>query len=173
MKKEQKKAELGRSMNYIEKVEEFAKKNLTGYSLKHTKLVVKLALELCENYADADIEIVAISAWLHDISHTDEDHHIKSSRIADKLLTKLGMDKKEEILHCILSHRTGRMPVPFTIEAEIVFSADNLSHFVDFQGLVKLRNFEWAYAKIQKDLKSGMLPEAKEKAEKIFKEIKR
>lgn len=54
----------------------------------HIKAVVKNAVILAEKY-NVDIEIVTISAWLHDIaSITDykfyKDHHIHGARILKK-----------------------------------------------------------------------------------------
>lgn len=63
----------------------------------HIIAVVKNAEILAKQYG-ADIEMVIIAAWLHDIaSITDysmyDDHHIHGAKIADEILQEFNYDK--------------------------------------------------------------------------------
>jgi len=166
----------------IDKIKELAKKELTpDFFENHVKLVVKEAKWLLKFYPEADEEVVEAACWLHDIVHPSsgykgDDHNVASAKRAEIFLREIGVDddKIKKIIHCIMSHRTSRPPEPETIEAKIVASSDNLSHFDGFDYLVKKRGREWAENKIKKDLKvKFMLPEAIEYAKKKMKEIKR
>ena len=91
---------------------------------------------------NADIEIVELAAWLHDIGsviHGRVNHHITSSEIAEKKLSEFGYDKGkiEKIKHCILAHRGSQDIERRCIEAEILAEADAMSHFDDLPGLFK------------------------------------
>lgn len=61
-------------------------------SYYHIKAVVKNATHLAKEYG-ADIEVVIIAAWLHDIASITsydlyKEHHIHGARIAKELLEK-------------------------------------------------------------------------------------
>lgn len=105
--------------------------------VKHAK---QLAGEL-----GADIEIVELAGWLHDIGsiiYGRDNHHITGAKIAERKLTELGYPKEkiEKIKECILSHRGSKKIKSKTIEAQILVEADALSAFNDLAGL-----FECAY----------------------------
>ncbi len=175
-------------------VEKFATHMLPEFFLDHVRKVVEEAAWLCQFYPEADRDIVTISSWLHDIgqtreaihsyaSHKDgepnyegiEPHHIRGVRITREFPESINFpeDKTSQILHCIESHRTSKPPDPETIEARIVASADNLSHFQDFEAIVKIIGFQNALQKLERDLSSKfMLPEASEKALNIMNQIK-
>jgi len=99
--------------------------------------------KLLAKEAGADMEIVELSAWLHDLASVlgdYEDRHIAGAEIAEKLLTKYNYpkDKIEQIKHCILAHR-GSQDIPRkTIEAECLANADSMSHFDNISSLFKL-----------------------------------
>ena len=168
-------------MDYVSQIKELARKKLPDFFIRqHVKYVVRHALELCNHYKEADKLVVELAAWSHDIIHPiagydGNDHHVPSSELARNYLTSLGLDNKKvkKVVHCVKAHRTSRPPEPRTIEAKIVASADNLSHFSNFDFLVRRKGLDWAYAKIKRDLDSDfMLPEALEEAEDILEGIK-
>lgn len=110
----------------------------------HIKAVVKNAIILAQTY-DADIEIVTIGAWLHDIaSITDykfyEEHHIHGARIAEDILSKFDYpkDKIEKVQKCILNHRGSKLIEKGSREEICVADADAISHFDNLPSLFYL-----------------------------------
>ena len=100
----------------------------------------KLAREL-----KADVEIVELAGWLHDIGsivYGRVDHHMTGAKIAEEKLTKLGYPKEKinKVKDCIYSHRGSQRIKPKTVEAQIIVEADTLSAFDCLWGL-----FECAY----------------------------
>jgi len=94
--------------------------------------------EICEHIGEkegADIIVLMISAYLHDIGRSLQDssngnvcHAQKGEEMAKPLLRKLELtaEQKENILHCITSHRFRGDAIPETLEAKILFDADKL-----------------------------------------------
>lgn len=127
-------------------VEEACKKETNFFGMDiytyHFVSTVKYAKLLAED-AGADMEIVELSAWLHDLASVlgnYEDHHIAGAEIAEKLLMKYNYpkDKIDRIKYCILAHR-GSQDIPReTIEAECLANADAMSHFDNISSLFKL-----------------------------------
>ncbi|MGC9325738.1 MAG: HD domain-containing protein [Desulfomonilia bacterium] len=122
----------------IDTIREFARTHFQNaqysHDWEHTERVHKLCLHLgaCEG---ADIEVLAIAAYLHDIGRAHQDtskgsvcHAEKGAEIARELLANYPIpdEKKENIIHCILSHRYRNSHVPETIEAKVLFDADKL-----------------------------------------------
>lgn len=110
----------------------------------HINAVVKNAIYLAEKNG-SDVEIVTISAWLHDIaSVTDynlyEQHNIHGTKIAEDLLTKLHYpkDKIELVKNCILNHRGSDLKEKYTKEEVCVADADAISHFDNIPSLLYL-----------------------------------
>jgi len=160
----------------MDKIEKFVRSKLPeDFIDKHVKEVVKEALWLSNFYPKADKEVVEVGAWLHDITHPlggykGEDHNTASSKTAKEYLKSIDYDKTKfkKVIHCIEAHRTTMPPEPRTIEAKIVASADNLTHFTKFDFLSKRMGLEKAIAKLKRDLNSKfMLPEALDKARKL------
>ncbi len=118
----------------IDKIREIVKEELADDDWKfHTSLVVKNALYLA-NITGEDEELAEIAALLHDIGGYRrgwDNHEIKGSQEAEKILTNLGYDIQfiEKIKHSILAHRTGGFASPETKLAMILRDADVLSHF--------------------------------------------
>jgi len=145
----QERSEENSNFNIIEQirffVEEECKKPTSKYGyepyLGHFIPVVKYSKILGEKF-NADLEILEISAWLHDIGsiiHGRENHHITSSEIAEKKLIELNYptQKIKQVKHCILAHR-GSQDIPReTIEAQILADADSMSHFDNIIGPLK------------------------------------
>ena len=115
----------------------------------HIEAVVKNAKLLAEKN-DADLEIVIIAAWLHDIaSITDyslyEQHHIHGAEMAEEILKTFDYptEKIEIVKTCIKTHR-GSVPSTRTAKEETykecicVADADAISHFDNIPSLLFL-----------------------------------
>jgi uncharacterized protein len=83
----------------------------------------------------ADLLVVEAAAYLHDIGRVDQDrtdgklcHAEKGARLAKAMLSNMpiGIERRENIIHCIGSHRFRRGEPPRTVEAKVLFDADKL-----------------------------------------------
>ena len=107
-----------------------------AHGRSHIERVLKTAVEIGKREG-ANLEIIELSAILHDIFANEEKHtgvegfrhEIEASKEARRNLKRLGLADKtvEAVCHCIESHRkrTGRIQ-PQTIEAKCLFDADKL-----------------------------------------------
>jgi uncharacterized protein len=107
-----------------------------AHGRSHIERVLKTAVEV-EKREGADLEIIELSAILHDIFANEEKHssvegfrhEVEASKEARMILRTLGLADKtvHAVCHCIESHwkRTGRIQ-PQTIEAKCLFDADKL-----------------------------------------------
>lgn len=97
----------------------------------HLKPVIDYSKELAKKYK-ANLEIVWLSAILHDLARLDdlEPHDEISSERAYDMLLKEGFSKEiaEEVKNTILTHRC-REHKPQTLEQKILATADAMSHF--------------------------------------------
>jgi uncharacterized protein len=100
----------------------------------HTERVYRLCMHI-GRAEGADLEVLAVAAFLHDVgrSHEDESkgticHAEKGAEIAETLLVNypLSDEKKQNIVHCIGSHRFRGNNAPETLEARTLFDADKL-----------------------------------------------
>jgi uncharacterized protein len=100
----------------------------------HTERVYRLCMHI-GRVEGADLEVLAVAAFLHDVgrSHEDESkgaicHAEKGAEIANSLLVNfpLSDEKKQNIVHCIGSHRFRGKKAPETLEARTLFDADKL-----------------------------------------------
>jgi len=117
-------------------VDSYYPKRDWAHGRSHIERVLRTAVEIGKREG-ADLEIIELSAILHDIfaneeKHTDVEgfrHEIEASKEARKILKRLGLADKtvDAVCHCIESHRkrTGRIQ-PQTIEAKCLFDADKL-----------------------------------------------
>jgi uncharacterized protein len=129
-------------MKINNKIIEEVKKIAQGYFVDasschdwtHVERVHNLAIRIAEKEG-ADIGIVKLSAYLHDIGRKEEMdnkgkicHAERGAELAGTILEKY--DLSEEIInnikHCILSHRSDDKYKPETIEAKVLFDADKL-----------------------------------------------
>lgn len=157
------------------------KTNYFGYGLwkHHIVHVVRFAKQMAKKIG-ADVEIVEISALLHDYASAKDyalfkEHHIHGARLAEKLLKKYKYpkDKIEKIKHCILSHsgEENRIVQRESKEAQCVADADTMAHFASTSSLFYLAFFshkydideaeKWLMAKLERGWKK-LSPEAKE-----------
>ncbi len=105
-----------------------------SHSWEHTLRVFRLCQRVGK-MEGADMEVVLTAACLHDIGRCYQDasngricHAEKGAELAAPLIEPLDLSKeqKENILHCIRSHRFRGQALPRTIEAQVLFDADKL-----------------------------------------------
>ncbi|MDD4332950.1 MAG: HD domain-containing protein [Patescibacteria group bacterium] len=126
------------SKQIISQIENEAKKYFQGASgchdWKHVERVYNLARHIGRE-EKADLPILAIAAFLHDIGRKEEMksrgrfcHAEKGADLAKKILEKYDLEKSaiDNILHCIISHRFRNDHLPETIEAKVLYDADKL-----------------------------------------------
>ena len=109
---------------------------------------IKIVYELAKKYADgynANLEIVAIAALLHDIaSVTDEsyteEHHIIGAKIAEELLLNenYSIEKIDLIKKCILNHRGSRLVEKTSPEEICLADSDAMAHFYSIPSLLSM-----------------------------------
>ncbi len=125
-------------MDIVEQVAKRAKDFFSdakgSHDWEHTLRVYNLCLHIGEK-EHADMEILKLSAILHDIGRKDEDkcagsicHAEKGAMLANELLSEFGIDNEKigRIVHCIETHRFRGNKIPHSKEAEILFDADKL-----------------------------------------------
>ncbi len=117
-------------------VDSYYTKGDWAHGRSHIERVLRTAVEIGKREG-ADLEIIKLSAILHDIFANEEKHkgvegfrhEIEASKEARKILKRLGLADKtvDAVCHCIESHRkrTGKIQ-PQTIEAKCLFDADKL-----------------------------------------------
>jgi uncharacterized protein len=124
--------------NTVESIREFAHKHFSdakfSHDWEHTERVYRLAMHIGA-VEGADLELLAIAAYLHDLGRAIQDnakgalcHAEQGAIIAAPVLDQypIPADKKENILHCIVSHRFRNDHHPKTLEARVLFDADKL-----------------------------------------------
>jgi len=129
----------------------------------HIEKIIEFSKILAKE-TDADMEIIEISAWLHDIKKIKgerDDHHVYGADEAEELLKRLKYpeDKIKKVKHCILTHSTDKKYPPESIEAQILNNADAMSSLDDFNAFA-----HWVYK-----LEKCSISEGKEKLINIFK----
>ena len=100
----------------------------------HTLRVFNLCMHI-GRVEGADMEVLAIAAYLHDIARPFQDeskgnvcHAEKGAEMASELLNKVAIsnDRKANIIHAIRTHRFRQSAGPDTLEAKILFDSDKL-----------------------------------------------
>jgi uncharacterized protein len=122
----------------LEDIKTFAMKcfsNAGGsHDWEHTQRVTTLCRHIGE-VEKADMEVLKIAAYLHDIGRPYQDeskgticHAEKGAEMARVLLNEYGIsdEQRANILHCIRSHRFRGANRPESLEAKILFDADKL-----------------------------------------------
>lgn len=132
--------------------------NVFGYGIwtHHIVIVVKYARMLAHRL-DADLEIVEISALLHDYASIKDkelykEHHIHGATEAERILKKLNypIERIEAVKDCILSHRGSISKEIKTKEALCIASADAMAHIDYIPSLLHL-----AYVKLEMNTDDG------------------
>lgn len=111
---------------------------------EHIKYVYKYVILLSDG-KKVDLEVLKLSALLHDIAMTDKEldrskHNEYGALIAEKLLRELDYPEKKVQLvkKCILNHSNKRLHYRTTEEEKILVDADILSHFDSISSLYSL-----------------------------------
>lgn len=125
-----------KNIDIIEAIKQESKKYFVfdgSHGFDHTERVYNIALNLSVK-KNVDLEVVKISALLHDIARHRENenekicHAEEGAKMARKILEKytVSNEKIDKIVHCILVHRYSKKLKPESIEAEILQDADRL-----------------------------------------------
>jgi uncharacterized protein len=100
----------------------------------HTLRVFRLC-EIMGPAENADMDALLAAAYLHDIGRAFQDessgaicHAEKGAQMAEPMVEALPLSKKQKqnIIHCIRSHRFRNQHRPSTTEAKVLFDADKL-----------------------------------------------
>ncbi len=106
-----------------------------AHNFEHVMRVYNLSIYLAKG-EKIDMEVLKISALLHDIARRKEDndktgdidHAILGAEMAENILKKINysQDKINSVKHCVTTHRFRTGNKPKTKEAMILFDADKL-----------------------------------------------
>lgn len=105
-----------------------------SHDWEHTQRVRRLSDRICRAEG-GDMAVVAMAACLHDIGRCKEHragggvcHATVGAEMAAPLVAELpfSASRRENILHCIRTHRYRGTNVPETLEARVLFDADKL-----------------------------------------------
>jgi uncharacterized protein len=105
-----------------------------SHNWDHTERVYKLCMHI-GSIEGADLEVLAMASFLHDIGRATQDrskgkicHAEVGAKIASEVLEKFDIpqDKKDNVIHSVLCHRYRNSHEPRTIEAKVLFDADKL-----------------------------------------------
>ena len=119
----------------IRKIAENLFKNARGsHNWEHTLRVVRLCKRIGPGEG-ADMQVLEIAACLHDIGRCKQDssngricHARLGGRMARPIIKDLELtdNQKDNIVHCIRSHRFRGDEKPDTLEARVLFDADKI-----------------------------------------------
>jgi len=122
----------------LDTVKQLARKHFQSARGSHKWDHILRVYRLCEHIGIAegvDMDVLLAAAYLHDIGRSYQDesngavcHAEKGARMARPIVEKLALSdaQKENILHCIRSHRFRGRHEPKTPEAKVLFDADKL-----------------------------------------------
>jgi uncharacterized protein len=127
-------------MEKYQRIKKIAERSLkgcdAGHDINHTLRVYDLCLKLARGIKGLDLEVLHLSALLHDIGGPIElkdktgkvCHFQESARMALRILKNLKYPKEkiDKVIHCILAHRHRTGVKPESREAKILFDADKL-----------------------------------------------
>ena len=105
-----------------------------SHAWDHTLRVFRLC-EMMGPAENADMSVLGAAAYLHDIGRALQDasngaicHAEKGAQMAEPMVEALPLSKKQKqnIIHCVRSHRFRNQHKPATTEAKVLFDADKL-----------------------------------------------
>ena len=118
--------------------------------MDHVRRVYSLSLQLGLAIGNINLNVLLPAAILHDIARKKEDelrpqpfdHAEEGAKMAYEILQANGFDEfKDEICHCIRTHRYRGQLIPSTLEARVLSDADKL----DGVGAIGIaRTFMWS-----------------------------
>lgn len=122
----------------IEEIKAFARQCFSNarvsHDWEHTLRVYNLCVHI-GRMEGADLEVMRISAYLHDVGRPEQDaskgtvcHAEQGAEMARALLKSYSGSQsiKDNIIHCVRSHRFRSDSEPETLEAKVLFDADKL-----------------------------------------------
>lgn len=122
----------------IKEIKQTAKKMMIGakgsHDWSHTLRVHDLCMKI-GRVEGADLDLLSMAAYLHDIGRPFQDrskgkicHAEKGAEIAREILEniKLSEKQKKNIIHSIKAHRFRGKNRPETLEAKVLFDADKI-----------------------------------------------
>ncbi|MBU0544937.1 MAG: HD domain-containing protein [Proteobacteria bacterium] len=124
--------------NLLDFVKEKAERLFDGAKGSHDWEHTLRVYSLCERIGraeNADMDVLRVAAYLHDIGRADQDstngavcHAEKGAGMAWPIVNELPIaeNQKTNIIHCIRSHRFRGINRPETVEAKALFDADKL-----------------------------------------------
>ena len=119
-------------------IKQHAQKHFQGVRGSHKWDHTLRVYRLCKHIGiteGADMDVLLAAAYLHDIGRRYQDeskgalcHAEKGAQMAGPVLEKIALSEaqKNNILHCIRSHRFRGSHAPRTPEAKVLFDADKL-----------------------------------------------
>ena len=125
-------------MNDIDHIRRITRERFAGARGSHDWDHTLRVCRLCERIGPAegaDMDVLRIAALLHDIGRSRQDacrgsvcHAEKGAEMAAPVVEDLSLSRsrKENIIHCIRSHRFRGNHKPETMEARVLFDADKL-----------------------------------------------
>ena len=105
-----------------------------SHDWEHTLRVLRLCRRIGPKEG-ADMLVLEAAAYLHDIGRSAQDrangsicHAAKGAEMARELLATLPLDerRRDNIVHCVSTHRFRDQRKPATTEAKVLFDADKL-----------------------------------------------
>lgn len=117
-----------------EEAETFFDTSRGSHGWDHVIRVYNLAVHIGKS-EKADLDVIKVSALLHDIAREEQDkargefcHAVEGAKMAEELLKKydLSQDFIKKVSHVIAAHRFRKDITPETLEAEILRDADKL-----------------------------------------------
>ncbi|MBU2490858.1 MAG: HD domain-containing protein [Proteobacteria bacterium] len=118
----------------VDRAREFFRDPRASHDWDHTERVMALCRRLGPAEG-ADMEILLVAAALHDIARGEQDasrgavcHAEAGARLAAGVMADLGLTgpRRENVLHCIRTHRFRGSEAPATLEARVLFDCDKL-----------------------------------------------
>jgi uncharacterized protein len=124
--------------SWLDKVGQIAKRFFDGARGSHDWEHTLRVFRLCECIGlkeGVDMDVLLVAAYLHDIGRSYQDastgaicHAEKGSEMAIPIVSTLPLSEKQKdnVLHCVRSHRFRGNCEPETAEAKVLFDADKL-----------------------------------------------
>jgi len=123
---------------WLDSVGQIAKRFFEGARGSHDWAHTLRVFKLCERIGakeDVDMDVLLVAAYLHDIGRGYQDastgaicHAEKGAEMAIPIVSELPLSEKQKdnVVHCVKSHRFRGNSDPETAEAKVLFDADKL-----------------------------------------------
>jgi uncharacterized protein len=118
-----------------EKVKPYFENVNPCHDFSHIERVYNLALQIAKKEEGINLDVVKLSALLHDIAYKEQEdsrgkicHAIRGAEIARSILEELVCEESliEDVVSCIRTHRFRKGELPETKEAKILYDSDKL-----------------------------------------------